>query len=617
MIDRIKTVLRGAEQTRRVLTAAALFLFSVATGLFALALAACSYAPLYHPAVLASYFDKPLIVVLNVLPAVLLIALGYFLTQRPWAAYLISAVPTVGFALANYFLIQLRGDPLIAADLKLIRAAGAIVWRYQFDITRVVLIAVGGSGLLFLASLALPKGKRSPRLRVCGTLVCLALIPLLYSQVYMSPALYRATVNNTAIHNEWSEVEVFVSRGFWYPFIRSVSKAFPSPPEGYSAREADALLAQYGDADIPPEQRVDVVGVMCESLADLTDFPALAEQKSVRELYAPLHELEARSVSGDLLTNIFAGGTVDSEWGFLTGSSLPGDFRTDTASYVRYFSAQGYETVYRHPGYGWFYNRRNVNRYLGFDGSVFTEDGFGELVDPRSAPHRSDKQLFDFLLGELSARTADQPPLFSFSVTYQNHGPYDDQSSGGIRPLSPEATGWSAESCNILNNYLDGVSDTLTELSRFVDALERLDRPVVLVLFGDHKPWLGNDAAVYKELGVDLSAATTEGFYNYYSAPYFIWANSAAKAVLDRDFTGRGGDFSPCFLMTELFDLCGWEGPGFLRLSRGMRALTPLLHEQDLFIEDGALTDSLSPEAQAYFLRYRAADYRRMQKRPT
>ena len=583
--------------------------FGAANGFLALRLAACSYAPLWHPWVWASYFAHPPIVLLNVLPGVLLVWLGYFLTRRAWAAYLCSAVPVLGFALVNYYKIQLRGDPFVAADLRLIRTAGGILGHYRLDLSRVVLVAGLCAVLMLLFAIFLmPNGLRGKRLRLGGTLICLALVPLLYTQVYMSPALYAETVNLDGINSPWSEVEVFVSRGFWYPFIRSVSKAFPSPPEGYNPREAEALLASYGSADIPGETKVHVVGVMLEAFADLSDFPMLAEQEGVAALYAPLHELEARSVSGDLLTNIFAGGTVDTEWGFLTGYSHHSEFRSAVDSYVRFFKAQGYDTVYRHPGYGWFYNRQNVNEYLGFDESVFTDNGFGALVDPEKAPIRSDAVLFDYLLRDLDARTADDPPLFSFSVSYQNHGPYDDSNRpDGV--LTEAETDWSLSSVSILNNYLDGVSDTIAQLIRFTGELEARDAPVLLVVFGDHKPWLGNDASVYHELGVDFDLDTLDGFYNYYSTPYLIWANSAAKAALGSDFTGDGGSFSPCFLMPELFDLCGWDGPAYMRLARDMRAVTPLVHEEEKFLENGVLTDALSPEADAFYRQYRRTEY--------
>ena len=616
MTDHIKNVIRGGDgasplerKLHRLYPVLFLFAFAVANGLLALRLAACSYAPLYHPWVWASYFNHPPIVQLNVLPAVLLMALGYFLTRRAWAAYLISAVPTIGLALVNYDKIQLRGDPLLAADLRLIRTAGGILGHYHLDLSRVVLVAVGCAALMLLWCIFLmPSGSCGKWLRLGGTVVCLALIPLLYTRVYMDGAIYPETVNYDAIESRWSDVEVFVSRGFWYPFVRSVSKAFPSPPEGYNAREAEALLLSFDGADISPEKKVNVVGVMLEAFADLSDFPALTEQPRVAALYAPLHELEERSVSGDLLTNSVAGGTVDTEWAFLTGYSHHGDFRGDVDSYARYFAAQGYDTAYRRPGYGWFYNRQNVNQYLGFDESVFTENGFGALVDPETAPIRSDSVLFDRLLADLDARTADDAPLFSFSVSYQNHGPYD----AANRPtgvLTEAETGWSLTTVSILNNYLDGVDDTIKELIRFTDALEARDEPIVLVVFGDHKPWLGNDASVYQELGVDLDPTTLDGFRNYYSTPYFIWANGAAKAALGGAFTGEGGDFSPCFLMPKLFDLCGWDGPAFMALSRDMRDLTPLVHERELFLENGVLTDALSPEADTFYRQYRRAEY--------
>jgi hypothetical protein len=328
----------------------------------------------------------------------------------------------------------------------------------------------------------------------------------------------------------------------------------------------------------------------------------------VQEIYAPLHELEARSISGNLLTNIFAGGTVDSEWGFLSGYSHHDEFRTDLDSYVRYFSAQGYDTVYRHPGYSWFYNRNNINRYLGFDESAFSEDTFGDLVEPGEALYHSDGILFDYLLSDLDAHRGR--PLFSFSVTYQNHGPYYSAESWAEN-IDREACNWSEETINILNNYLIGINETITQLVRFTDELEQRDEGVVLVLFGDHKPWLGNDNSVYHELGVNFDLTTLEGFTNYYSTPYLIWANSAAKETLERDFVGEGGDCSPCLLMPAVFDACGWKGPGFLQLAREMRAYTPLLHVQELFLEDGVLTDTLSPAAQKVYRSYRSAEYYR------
>ena len=202
---------------------------------------------------------------------------------------------------------------------------------------------------------------------------------------------------------------------------------FPEPPEGYRESEAKQILEQYADSDIPDDQKITVVGIMLEAFSDLSDFPQLNEISAVRNLYEPLHELESRSVSGNLLTNIFAGGTTNTEWGFLTGYSQHEEFRGPINSYVRYFKDQGYDALYRHPGYSWFYNRSNVNEYLGFDECVFNESGFGDLISIEDALFKSDTVLVDYLLNDIDSRTEDDDPLFLFSVSYQNHGPYSSE----------------------------------------------------------------------------------------------------------------------------------------------------------------------------------------------
>ena len=579
-------------------------------GLLSLYLTAHSYAAIDATALLQSYFKIPLLVVMNLLAPVLLVYLGFFLFARPWAAYLLSALPFLTLALASYYKVQLRGDPVLASDLRLLRTAGGIMDKYTFDMTAPVLVVIEGFLLLLALSLLMLRRERmSSRARLAGIMAALSLTLGCCFEYYPSTDIYKATANTDLI-TPWSAVEVYISRGTTYPFLFSVQDMFPDAPEGYRDSDAYQALSQYRDADIPDEQKVTVVGIMLEAFSDLTDFPALGELSSVRGVYEPLHELEKRSVSGDLLTNIFAGGTTDTEWGFLTGYSEHEEFRSATDSFVRYFKAQGYDTLYRHPGYSWFYNRSNVNEYLGFDESVFNESGFAELVSIDEALYASDAVLVDYLLNDIDTRTEDDAPLFLFSVSYQNHGPYPSETYWE-EYVTPEKTGWSMESCCVVNNYLAGIRSTIEQMRRLTRELDARDEPVVLVLFGDHKPWMGNGGSVYEEMGIDFDTSTLAGFRNYYATPYLIWANRAAKEVLGADFTGDGGDFSPCFLMTRLFDACGWAGPGYMQLSRAMRDISPLLHTNGLFLHDGVLTSVLSDTDRSFYRSWLAVQYYR------
>jgi len=561
----------------------------VCVGLVSLVLTSVAYLPLDAGEIFHSYFyENSLVAAVNCLPPVLLIWLGWFLTRRGWAAYLLSCVPCLAIGLVNYFKISLRSDPLLCADVLLWAEAGGIVGGYRLELTPVLWVCLGCAALgLLFAVIFLPKSPIKWPERLFGLLSSAAILFCAMLGVFLGKGYEQKLTNNTYI-NQWSDVEVYVSRGALYSFLHSARDMFYEPPAGYQADIAQMVFEQYKDADIPEEKKVSVMGIMLEAFVDLTDFPSLAGEQGVQELYAPWHELEKESISGDLLTNIFAGGTVDSEWGFLTGYSRHDDFRSPTDSFVWYLREQGYQTFYDHPGHGWFYNRQNVNEYLGFEGQRFTENHYCALVHPTSAIWNSDHILFPELVKQLKQRVQDGP-CFSFSVSYQNHGPYD------TTPVeeTPRVTCLDEESNNIFNHYLRGLGKTLNALLPMVEELRAMEEPVVLVLFGDHKPWAGNAESAYAAAGVSFDLSTTEGFYNYYATPYLIWANPAAKEVLGHDFVGRGEDISPCFLMAELFDACGWEGSGFMQTQRRIRDITPLLHVRNLYWQNG-LTDKLS-----------------------
>lgn len=157
-------------------------------------------------------------------------------------------------------------------------------------------------------------------------------------------------------------------------------------------------------------------------------------------------------------------------------------------------------------------------------------------------------------------------PLFSFNVTYQGHGPYNmERTYWGDSYCTGD---YSQSTLNALNNYFYLVQDSSAYMKSFTQYLDSLDEPVVLLLYGDHKPWMGNHGVIYEGMGISLDTTTEEGFRNYYSTWYMIWGNQAAKDLLGQDFQGQGPDLSPCFLMNEVFELIGWEGSAYMQAQR-------------------------------------------------
>lgn len=576
-------------------------------GLLGLLFSAMAVETLVGRELFLSYLADPLILFLNLWPPVLLVWLFYFLFRRAWVGFLGGFLPIIGVALVNYFKIRLRADPFLAVDLGLASEAAGIVGKYQLEVNWLIWLTIGAfsAGLVFSIVL-LPRGLKGWPLRLFGALSAGALLCVSFVSLYLNDSVYEKAGGAMP----WDEAQDYVTKGGIYPFLHSFQELIFAAPEDYDEPTAAELLGQYEDADIPEEQKVSVVGIMLEAFCDLTDFETLAQQESVMEVYAPWHALSEQAVSGRLLNNIFAGGTVDTEWAFLTGYSSHSDFVRDTDSYVWYLDSQGYQTFGSHPGFGWFYDRQSINEFLGFQEYWFTENHYGELVDPVAAQWNSDHILMEELLKQLQQRVKDGP-CFSFSVSYQNHGPYESEYTAGESYLTPEATGLSDSTCNIWNNYLMRVEDTLSAVTDLVSGLEEMEEPVVLVLFGDHKPWGGNGNTGYTDLGCTFDLTTAQGFYDYFATPYLIWANSAAKEALGSDVTGDGGDFSPCFLMEEVFTQCGWEGPGFMQLAREMRELTPLIHEQGIYWKDGAPCYELTEEEQKVISLYQSVEYYR------
>ncbi|MGI5928890.1 LTA synthase family protein [Pseudoflavonifractor sp.] len=555
-------------------------------------------------AMFISYFTHPLIALLNILPVVFLSLLLYFLIGRAWISYLVTAALTMGLTFASFYKLTFRNDPMMFEDILLIREAGNMAGKYQLFLNKSMVMALVllVLGLVFLLLCARAKTSWKPRL-LCALVTILMAFPL-YA-LYTDANIYNNKTRNEDLISPWSATQVYTSKGFLYPFLYSIRSASDPAPEDYDAKACEEIMSGYTDADIPEEQKVDIFTIQLEAYNDFTKFgtPELNP-----EVYRVFHELESEGYTGNLVTNIFAGGTIDTERCFLTGYSSLGSFRSPSNSYAWYFRDQGYYATGSHSCYAWFYNRENINANLGLEDYKFVENYYGELTGGGIG---YDDVLFPEIINLYEEHKAnDDRPYFSFNVTYQGHGPYDTDRTWYGDGWVVDDGSYTQEELNLMNNYFGSLKNTGDNLEMFFDYFRESEDPVVIVLFGDHNPWMGDANSVYNKLGIDLDLSTKEGFMNYYATRYLIWANDAAKEVLGCDFQGEGPDLSPNFLMTELFDLCGWEGPAFMQATRPVMEALPVINTPTgLYFEDGNLTKDLTDENQALADRYDSLQY--------
>ena len=581
-----------------ILNIALILCASLCLGLMSLYFAAGEY----KLSLFRFYLTQPKVLILNILPYLLIFLFVYFLTGRSWIGFLVSGGLTLLYSWAQYWKLMARNDPVFAEDLTIFSEAMQMSGQYiQFTwqiIFSAVLVILGTVVFFALRKTLIPR-----RIRAIGTAAVIILCCWLYPNIYTSKEVYNSMMPWPAV-NQWFETNKYISRGGIYPFIYSIQTALPNAPEGYDEAQTQAILAQYNNDDIPHDRQVSIITVMYEAFSDLSVY---TDRITGADPYEAFHALQEESYHGNLVTNIFAGGTIDTERCVLTGFSSLTNFRRPSWSYARYFADQGYQINGAHAGYEAFYNRRNVNENLGISDYRFIENYYEALVGHSNPPSDST------LLPDIASYCKEQMkngPVFSFNVTYQNHGPYDTETAYFDREYVPQQD-LSESDYLIINNYLSGIEDTANNMLAMADSFRDCEEPVILVFFGDHKPWLGEQSVTYSALGIDIASQTDESFYNYYSTEYVIWANPAAQEALGTDFSGTGPTVSPCFLMNVLFEKCGWEGPGFLKLTNEVMSQIPIVHTTNRYQIDGIMVDSqdLSDEQTALINRMAQAQF--------
>ena len=556
----------------------------------------------YPRGTLVDYLCHWQTLLLNTVPVALLILLFYGITGRTGAAFLTGGGIAFGFSLGNFYKIQFRDDPLYFEDMLILREAKAMASgdHYSLFINWQIILSVFCLLLGWVLLRLLAPGAGRPWWRRTAWALAAVAGAAALSPVILDGKVYEDTRNFGHL-NQWSATQNYISHGFWYPFLHSISDFVETPPPGYNKAKTAKLLEEYPDADIPEERKISLVGLMREAYVDFSRYGVPGLDVSGYDLY---HALEAESCTGNLVTNIFAGGTVDTERCFLTGNYQLRNFRGNANSYAWYLREQGYAIEGSHPYYQWFYNRQNINGYLGFEQYRYLEGDYDRMTQ---AVYPEDSVLLPEIYADLEKCWEAGKPCFCFSVNVQSHGPYATWDTGAEEYLSGEQ--YTAECKNAMNAYMTTIMETDRELAAFIDRLRAAPEPVVLVTFGDHLPWMGDGNVFYDEMGMNVNASEDEGFYQRYTTRYLIWANDAAKEIIGHDLAGEGPAVSPCYLMNLVFEQLGWDGPGFMQAMDEMMEVFPIASTTGRTMTDGVLAGQVPEERLELYRRFQHLQY--------
>lgn len=423
------------------------------------------------------------------------------------AAWAVSLVCLV-LGVANTVKLHFLGSPVAPPDAVFLRDPGQVVGMVgpgRFTGLVAVVALVGALGWLLASragrsgrvghsgSVALRRGERAALAGVGA----LALVAMATFQADSSPL--RRVVEAVGGDAESGWVLFSYNRnGVLVGSLYSLPDDAMERPVGYDDEAlhaaADRILAVSRAEDVPAQgadaapTKPNVVVVLNESFADPTTIPGVTLDE---DPLASWRRDAAESTSGSTM-GLYGTGTSMMEFQVLTGMSaafidptLISPYqevvagRSTFPSIVSWLEERGYDTTAIHPFSGTFYSRDRAYDALGFDEFV-TAEGFDGPQLFGAEDLVSDAQTYDRVLDELEE--ADGPALVHV-VTIKNHMPHYPSGdpvevTGSLDPAVEEGLGeWSR-----------GLANSSRAWSEFLDEVEELDEPTVVLGFGDHFP---------------------------------------------------------------------------------------------------------------------------------
>ncbi|MGI6254111.1 MAG: sulfatase-like hydrolase/transferase [Acutalibacter sp.] len=511
----------------------------------------------------------------NYLCYLMVFALLYAISRRVWVTALAGGLIFLIFGIANYFVVQFRGQPILPWDIQGFGTALTVSGGYTYEPTPMMTIAA----IAFLLAVALcvkidPREKPAKSFRMAERGVSLGLAVVLFVLLFPMNILAGMGISVWAWNQKTSSEITGITAGFF----ANVQFLMVDKPEGYSTAQAEEVSEVASQLEEPepvgePEKLPTVIAIMNESFTDMErtgDGSITLSQDNLPFL----HSLEESGevVWGTAYSSVYGGNTCNSEYEFLTGNTtafLPAGSKPyqqyvdhDQTSLVSLLKdTYGYECKAIHPGNRSAWQRDTAYEYLGFDEFI----DVSEFDVTRRLEHglTSDRSSYDQVIYEYEHRDEDTP-LFLFNVTIQNHGGYEDEDYKTTVEIE-EAPGEYPQA----EQYLSLTKKSDEALEYLIDYFSQQEDPVVILFFGDHWPNLESEFLT-QLLGENSDSLSFENIMREYEVPFMIWANY--------DLEGEEVEaVSLNYLSGLLLRAAGLEGTSYTNYLENLRKTLPVI----------------------------------------
>lgn len=472
-------------------------------------------------------FKSPVMFLFNALILFLFLGAGAMFRRRVLYCSIVSVL-LLTLGIVDGVLLCFRTTPFAAVDFLLITSALRIVDLYLSPAIIILILAAIVLVILLCVFLGMKMPKYQGKTHMLAVLV--TAVVYAFSLVGVNHLLVACGI---ATENFSNLADAYLNYGFPYCFTNSIINLGMKEPDDYSQETVEAIVEEslnetfpinpvvtpdenaQGDPDTeaaltttppvspdedhtgpqetqaPAHVQPNIIFLQLESFFDPTAVQGLELSEDPIPYYREL--LEEYS-SGYLYVPSVGAGTANTEFEILTGMNLdyfgPGEYpyktilKSTTCESMAYnLKALGYDTHAIHNNDGTFYDRHIVFSQLGFD--TFTPVEYMYNVERNVNGFAKDEILVEEILKTLD--DTDQADLI-YAISVQAHGEYPSSRLEDEEPIFIRYPDQSMEYA--WSYYVNQIAEDDAFLRKLIRELEKRDEPTVLVMYGDHLPYM-------------------------------------------------------------------------------------------------------------------------------
>ena len=445
----------------------------------------------------------------------LLIAYTLFaLSRRVWVFVVLQGLLMAVLYVGNAVKIAFFGGPIMPDDVYALRSLLLILEGSDFLAVAVPLAAIAALMLFNLT------------LRHWSSYLASVVLILFGMTLVYQPGTILTPLDRYFGNSVWDQRSNYLYRGATLYTLQEGARYFADadiPPDRDLALDAAAILsgateqqAETPDSFTPRNLHI----VLLESFWD----PALLKKANYNQdpLAAEFRKLWKRAGHSEALSPVFGGYTANAEFEILCGFPVVEDsvkferkLLNEVPCLPHLLAERGYRTLASHPNVPVFWNRMNAYRRMGFQ-TYWSQQDF--VLDDMNGKFLADTSLYRQVLEKISAALESGQPLLNYIVTYSGHWKYHLNDS---RPAKITSSSEVEE----VSTYANSVYYQSRELMAFLKELAERDPNAIIVVCGDHLPFLGENYAGYVDSGVlesKRSRFTLDMFHFYVTTPLII-----------------------------------------------------------------------------------------------